>query len=377
MEPALDLGRAVPRYLLVGAARYVGQLASELPRSIRRQKLILAVILMYWLAGLAISELEGLPPSATISTYLQTFLVVTPMMVLALLIGRGLLIMVVDRPARPLTQLVREFRTTIATPRRLADAIPMLTGILVFGGTFTVLKASIPAMSPYAWDIAFEQLDKWLHGGVAPWALLQPILGAPLMTHAINWAYNLWFYFLSLVWVWQAFSQRDDRLREQFFLSLVLGWILLGNVVATLLSSAGPCYFARITGLADPYAPLISYLQHVNQTYSIWALDAQEKLWENYSAREISLGSGISAMPSMHVAMATLFALVCWRIRRWLGIVMAIFAVIIMIGSVHLAWHYAVDGYVSVLGMLLIWWAVGRVLDWRARAAATAALSAA
>jgi hypothetical protein len=61
--------------------------------------------------------------------------------------------------------------------------------------------------------------------------------------------------------------------------------------------------------------------------------------------------------------MATLFALVCWRTKRWLGIIMTIYAVVIMIGSVHLAWHYVVDGYVGALGMLLVWWAVGRVLN--------------
>jgi hypothetical protein len=47
-----------------------------------------------------------------------------------------------------------------------------------------------------------------------------------------------------------------------------------------------------------------------------------------------------------------------------------------MAGSVHLAWHYAVDGYVSVLGMLLIWWIVGRALDWKASLSSKEASSA-
>jgi hypothetical protein len=64
----------------------------------------------------------------------------------------------------------------------------------------------------------------------------------------------------------------------------------------------------------------------------------------------------------MHVALATLFALVSWRTKRWLGIVMSIYALIILVGSVHLAWHYAVDGYFSIAGMIAIWCVVGRVL---------------
>jgi membrane-associated phospholipid phosphatase len=106
-------------------------------------------------------------------------------------------------------------------------------------------------------------------------------------------------------------------------------------------------------------------LHEADSTYSVWALKTQDLLWQKYATREVIFAGGISAMPSMHVAMATLFALVCWRTRRWLGIVMATYAVIIQIGSVHLAWHYAIDGYAGSLGMLLIWWAVGRALEFR------------
>ena len=73
-------------------------------------------------------------------------------------------------------------------------------------------------------------------------------------------------------------------------------------------------------------------------------------------------------MPSMHVALTTLFALVCWGTKRWIGILMSFYALIILIGSVHLAWHYAIDGYAGALGMIAIWWVVGRVLAWREQA---------
>jgi membrane-associated phospholipid phosphatase len=376
MEPALSIARAAPRTLVANGRRFLSAILQTLPASIRRQKPLLALIMIYWVTGLVVGEIADMPAAATITTYLPTYMAMMPMMIVALLIGRGLLIMIVDRPVRPLTQLANEFRTTLATPQRIAQAVPILAGMILFGGTFTVMKASIPALVPFGWDAQFEHLDRWLHGGIAPWELLQPIIGVPLITHAINWAYNFWFFFLGLIWVWQAFSMRDERLQRQFFLTLILSWILLGNVAATLFSSAGPCYFGRIIGMPDPFAPLMSYLDDADRSYAIWALRAQEMLWHGYSQREVGLLSGISAMPSMHVAMATLFALVCWRIRRWLGIVMTIYATIIMIGSVHLGWHYAIDGYAGALGMLLIWWVVGRALgrrsDARPMAVATA-----
>jgi len=354
---------------------YLRQLAQALPAAIRRDSILIAVILVYWACGLFLAHLAGIPPGATITTYLGTYVPMTAFMIASLILGRGVVIMIQDRPARPLRQLWREVRTTLATPQRVAHAIPMVAGMLLFGGTFTVIKTTIPYFTPFAWDATFEQWDRWLHGGVAPWQLLQPIFGWPIITHALDWLYDLWFYILSLIWAWQAFSQRDDRLRKQFFLTVLLGWILLGNVAAMLLSSAGPCFFSKLTGLPDPYQPLMSYLFFdVNNTHPIFAVEAQKILWHAYIQRALTVGAGISAMPSMHVALATLFVLVCWRIRRWLGIVMTIYAIIVMIASVHLAWHYAVDGYFGAAGMIAIWWFVGRVLarhDMRRRVAVT------
>jgi hypothetical protein len=375
----METPAATPRSPFEGiratARSHATNFLSSLINSIRGQSAVLIVVLAYWMGGIVVSHLAGLPAASTITTYLPTYMVMMPFMILCLLAARALIIMTAERPQRPLSQLWQEIRTSLATPERLAHAVPMLVAMLVFGGTFTAVKASIPFLVPFSWDPAFEQLDRWLHGGMAPWELLQPLLGHPLVTYAINWAYNFWFYFLSLIWVWQAFRQSDNGLRLQFFLTLTLGWILLGNVAATWLSSAGPCYYERIVGLPDPYAPLMSYLHRVDETHTIWALGAQEMLWANYQMRDVMVGSGISAMPSMHVAIATLFALVCWRVRRWLGIVMATYAVIITLGSVHLGWHYAVDGYLGAAGMLAIWlcvgWCLKRATERRSGAVAT------
>ena len=65
-------------------------------------------------------------------------------------------------------------------------------------------------------------------------------------------------------------------------------------------------------------------------------------------------------MPSMHVGLAFLF----WLAMRetpaskfFLG-----FYVVIFVGSVHLAYHYAVDGIVSTGLVALLWWASGRIV---------------
>ena len=67
-------------------------------------------------------------------------------------------------------------------------------------------------------------------------------------------------------------------------------------------------------------------------------------------------------MPSMHVVTSLLIALVCWRINRPLGVAMVVFLVVILIGSVHLGYHYAIDGYAAIVITLAIWSGVGWLL---------------
>jgi membrane-associated phospholipid phosphatase len=62
----------------------------------------------------------------------------------------------------------------------------------------------------------------------------------------------------------------------------------------------------------------------------------------------------------MHVAFATLNAYLLSSLNIWLGILGWIFAALIMYGSVYTGWHYAVDGYVSIIVVSVIWWVTGR-----------------
>jgi hypothetical protein len=61
----------------------------------------------------------------------------------------------------------------------------------------------------------------------------------------------------------------------------------------------------------------------------------------------------------MHVSLAFLFFLAMRKVSRFAGLFFGLFTVIILIGSVHLAYHYAVDGYVSIVTTWLIWLASG------------------
>ena len=93
----------------------------------------------------------------------------------------------------------------------------------------------------------------------------------------------------------------------------------------------------------------------MNQLFPLATLELQDFLWSSY--QDTPSYSSISAMPSMHVTIAVLIFLATRNINRWLAWITGIFAFLILIGSVQLGWHYAIDGYLG-LGVALLSWAV-------------------
>ena len=106
----------------------------------------------------------------------------------------------------------------------------------------------------------------------------------------------------------------------------------------------------------------MTYLRGVDETYPIWAVQVQDMLWDGFNGQ--SSIEGISAMPSMHNGTALLFALAGFRISRMAGWLLTAHAVFIFIGSVHLAWHYAIDSYVAWALTLVLWYGLAPVTRW-------------
>jgi len=218
---------------------------------------------------------------------------------------------------------------------------------------FTSYKAAIGRIVPFYADPYAAALDRLLHG-TDPWRLLQPLIGFPIVTAAINSLYNLWFFVMYVVLATATFVISSQSLRTRYLLAFLLSWAIIGSLLATLLSSVGPCYYWEFYG-TDPFADLFAYLDDARRTYPVWARETQAALLEKYQLREADFGAGISALPSIHVAIAVLNALFLWKLHRLAGWAAWLYAAVIFIGSVHLGWHYAVDGYVAALLVLVIW----------------------
>lgn len=259
-----------------------------------------------------------------------------------------------------LRRLMDWFRYEFTVGDRVANG---LNGMILLSGTiivFSTFKSSIPAINPFNWDEYFMHMDRAIFG-TDPWIILQFLFGYMYVTAFISLMYNLWILVVISVLTFAAFSRSSD-LRSQFLLSAILAWALAGNVMAIIFSSAGPCYYGEIVAGNDPYLQQMQYLRYVHEmTGMIWALDIQDTLWLAYenSGRGVS---GISAMPSLHVIFSLLMAIYGMRLNRFMGLALVVFAVFIMIGSVHLGWHYAVDSLVAVPLAFGFWVVSGRLV---------------
>jgi hypothetical protein len=345
------------------AESFGARLARELGRSARAHILFAAIILLHFVAAFVLPPLFGVADLFSPSYHGLVFLALTAVAIIAFGIVYTLCVVLIEKPKPLGPYLWREITTKMLTVERIALALPVLLLFPLFTTSFSYFKSVVPSFQPFDWDPAFAMWDQVLHGGYQPWQLLQPVLGHPLITSLINGTYHLWFGVTYGVVLWQMADNRRPRLRMRYLLTFLLMWVLLGNLAAVLFSSAGPVYYGRVTGLEDPFAPLMAYLHAANEVAPVAALEVQDLLWNWYAGHVATPGAGISAMPSMHLAVVFSFVLLGFATSRLFGILFSVFALLIFLGSIHLGWHYAIDGYAGMLGAWLIWWCCGWLLN--------------
>jgi hypothetical protein len=240
------------------------------------------------------------------------------------------------------------------TFERIGGAV--IVGIIAapFQSTFNSVKQGGGSLYGYPWDARLAEIDRRLHFGRQPWQWIARLVERSGPIHFLDLSYMLWFPMLFGFLLWAAWSA-DRALRRRALLAAVLVWVLCGNVAAIALSSAGPCYYDSVVTGANPYAGLMMMLDSFHHQHLLFARVNQIGLWNAMQSHTWLPFGGISAMPSVHVAMAVLVALVGWTRSATAGTLLTIFAGLIMLGSVALGWHYAIDGYVGALMAYAIW----------------------
>lgn len=237
--------------------------------------------------------------------------------------------------------------------RRLPEAVVTVFISSLFFLVFTMLKTLLPYLVPFWADPALAEFDRALHLGIDPWQVAHALSGLIDANIAYTIYIGLWMGPALYLPVLLVLIDGDEARIRRFMLLHAFCWIGLGNVLALAGMSAGPIFYDRLLG-GDTFAPLMEAL-HQSGVFSTETYRVQAELWEVYQRHGQTAGSGISAFPSVHVGMATVLALYLIERSRSLLLPAVLLTVVFQFLSVYLGWHYAVDGYVSILVVVLIW----------------------
>jgi hypothetical protein len=324
-------------------------------------------LLCYVLAVRILCHALGYPRNFNASLYAEPVLLVYFLFSLSILLVL-LLRHFLGRSAEPILW----FRATWPPRdflRRLAWALPLLLTMPLFLTAFTGAKNLLNDTVPFTWDEALQALSRHLEFGYDTYQLLP--IHIPLVTRAVESAYAFWGVLFVAVPFVVSLRPLNCPLRTRFFASYALVLVLLGNAAAGLFMSAGPFWLEHKNTGHSGFSALFAYLNQVDPDGQFSAVQFQQYLLAAHLKGLTYLGTGISAFPSIHVAMATLFVLVAWPFGMLLRVLSLAFLAVIFTGSVELGWHYSVDGYAAIIFTMAIYGAVGwlqRQLSRRIRA---------
>lgn len=231
----------------------------------------------------------------------------------------------------------------------LVGAAFIFGALILFMGSFTTFKTLMPTlMGGFPYDRVQADLDALLHGGVDPGPQLMALLSHSGILQPLQWNYLVAWTAFAFIPIFFVALQARGSIRLRYCLNLVLVWAVLGNLIACLFLSAGPAFYGHVTGDTARFAEQLRMIDD-----SVGSL-FQTYLWQNHSNGAIGLGTGISAFPSVHVGVTMMNALFMREINRTAGYIGFAYVAVILASSTLFGWHYLIDGYVSILVVLLL-----------------------
>lgn len=312
------------------------------------------VIGLYYLAARLVLDRLDVPMTFDIAGFLPELAVSLPIFVLGGAFG-GFFYLVATRTAeRPFARIWRGIRGTNWAEVLLARLVPAFLIFFVMQRVYIAFKVAIPDIAPFAWDPAFAGWDRALFLGRDGWELTHGLFGGLLPTAILDEIYITWFFVLFGSFFAVAVMRLESPARLAFLTAFPLTWAIGGSLLAVIFSSAGPAFYEGVTG-DSAFRPLMDRLAALSGARELHAPRIIDKLWLGY-IDPAAPRLGISAFPSMHLAVSALIACLAFSANRWLGWAAALFTAAMQVGSVHLAWHYAVDGIAGIALAVLIWW---------------------
>jgi hypothetical protein len=234
---------------------------------------------------------------------------------------------------------------------RWPELLMIGVGISVAGLNMCAFMWTKPLLNHYVpfWaDPYLASFDRLLFLGRDPWTVLSGLnsFGTALFYH------RGWFAMM-IVTLLVVLSRPPSREKSAVMLSYFLLWSVVGPLVHILLPAAGPVFYGRL-GYGDTFAAMPLPEEMVKMS---------DYLWRVYKGEQFGPGSGISAMPSLHIATTAWMVTAIHVLKpRW-TIAMALPGALIFLLSISLGWHYAADGVAGALAAVGCYWLCLRAFE--------------
>jgi len=346
--------------LFVGA----GPFRKLFKRTLLANALFITIAVVYFLAAMVFLPVENVLSREFLkSVVMLLFGAMVPIALFSVFVVRAVHVARFENPEHPLPAIFKDFWQVISNPCNLALSAPVFLLTAVFFRTYVSFKSGIPDINPFSWDTTFYQWDKVVHFGIDPWKIVHPVISLhPWLTSMLSINYTLWFLFTIVIWGTFVFGGKYRVVRTRFLLTFFLVWAVGGSLFAVLFSSVGPVFSYALGLSPDFYGDLLAHLRITSQVVSLGSVGLQDVFLNAYQNNGVNLG--ISAMPSIHNAIAMLLVLGAWQINRKFGVLMVVHWFLVYVASFYLAWHYAIDAYAGWVLTLVFWYVCGFVARW-------------
>jgi len=208
-------------------------------------------------------------------------------------------------------------------------------GIAIAGLNMCAFMWTKPLLNYYVafWaDPYLAHLDRLLFLGHDPWTLL-----TWLNSFATAVLYHRAWFAMMIVTLLIVLTQPSSPRKSAVMMTYFLLWSVVGPVIHILLPAAGPIFYARL-GYDDRFAGIQVPPEMTEMS---------DYLWRVYQTDHFGPSSGISAMPSLHIATMAWMVLAIYVLARKWTWALAIPGMLIFLLSISLGWHYAADGIVG------------------------------